>query len=77
MSRDSCQLCPGITHCQPDHVVSQDIGIALTRELGVLCWPPVGFGTVPLIPSGRSGEPVSINPFDDDNGSFFVLVNHE
>ena len=25
----------------------------------------------------RSGEPVSINPFDDDNGSFFVLVNDE
>ena len=25
----------------------------------------------------RSGELVSINPFDDDNGSFFVLVNDE
>jgi Phosphopantetheine attachment site len=25
----------------------------------------------------RSGEPVSINPVDDDNGSFFVLVNDE
>jgi uncharacterized protein YbdZ (MbtH family) len=25
----------------------------------------------------RSGEPVSINPIDDDNGSFFVLVNGE
>src|ERR1700744_6613004 len=25
----------------------------------------------------RSGESVSINPFDDDNGSFFVLVNAE
>jgi uncharacterized protein YbdZ (MbtH family) len=24
-----------------------------------------------------SGEPVSNNPFDDDNGSFFVLVNDE
>ena len=24
-----------------------------------------------------SGELVSINPFDDDNGSFFVLVNDE
>jgi uncharacterized protein YbdZ (MbtH family) len=24
-----------------------------------------------------SGEPVSINPFDDDNGSFLVLVNEE
>jgi uncharacterized protein YbdZ (MbtH family) len=23
------------------------------------------------------GEPVSINPFNDDNGSFFVLVNDE
>jgi uncharacterized protein YbdZ (MbtH family) len=25
----------------------------------------------------RSGELVSVNPFDDDNGSFFVLVNDE
>ena len=25
----------------------------------------------------RYGEPVSNNPFDDDNGSFFVLVNDE
>ncbi len=24
-----------------------------------------------------SGELLSINPFDDDNGSFFVLVNDE
>jgi uncharacterized protein YbdZ (MbtH family) len=24
-----------------------------------------------------SGEPVSINPFDDENGSFLVLVNDE
>jgi uncharacterized protein YbdZ (MbtH family) len=24
-----------------------------------------------------SGAPVSINPFDDDNGSFLVLVNDE
>src|SRR6201993_4068333 len=27
--------------------------------------------------SRRSAEPVSTNPFDDDNGSFFVLVNDE
>jgi uncharacterized protein YbdZ (MbtH family) len=27
--------------------------------------------------TGRSGESVSINPFDDDDGSFFVLVNDE
>jgi hypothetical protein len=40
-------------------------------------WPPVWFGTVPLISSER-GEPLSINPFDDDNGSFLVLVtDHE
>jgi uncharacterized protein YbdZ (MbtH family) len=32
---------------------------------------------VSLISTGRSGELVSINPFDDDNGSFFVLVNDE
>jgi len=25
----------------------------------------------------RPGEPVSINPFDNDNGSFLVLVNDE
>jgi uncharacterized protein YbdZ (MbtH family) len=25
----------------------------------------------------RSGDSVSINPFDDDDGSFFVLVNDE
>ena len=25
----------------------------------------------------RSGEAMSVNPFDDDNGSFFVLVNEE
>jgi uncharacterized protein YbdZ (MbtH family) len=30
-----------------------------------------------LISTRRSGELVSINPFDDDNGSFFVLVNDE
>jgi uncharacterized protein YbdZ (MbtH family) len=24
-----------------------------------------------------SGEPLSINPFDDENGTFFVLVNDE
>jgi uncharacterized protein YbdZ (MbtH family) len=27
--------------------------------------------------SRRSGEVVSINPFDDSDGSFFVLVNDE
>src|SRR5271166_125106 len=32
---------------------------------------------VSLISIRRSGELVSINPFDDDNGSFFVLVNDE
>jgi uncharacterized protein YbdZ (MbtH family) len=30
-----------------------------------------------MMSTRRSGEPVSINPFDDDNGSFFVLVNDE
>jgi uncharacterized protein YbdZ (MbtH family) len=25
----------------------------------------------------QSGEPLSTNPFDHDNGSFFVLVNDE
>jgi hypothetical protein len=30
-----------------------------------------------LVLARRSGEPVSINPFDDDNGSFFVLDNDQ
>ncbi len=25
----------------------------------------------------ESGEPLSTNPFDDENGNFFVLVNDE
>jgi uncharacterized protein YbdZ (MbtH family) len=25
----------------------------------------------------QSGEPLSTNPFDDDNGNFYVLVNDE
>lgn len=39
--------------------------------------PPVGFGTVPLVSTRHFWRTVSINPFDDDNGSFFVLVNDE
>ena len=40
------------------------------------CCPPVWFATFST--STRwLGEPVSINPFDDDNGSFLVLVNDE
>jgi uncharacterized protein YbdZ (MbtH family) len=40
------------------------------------CCSPVWFAT--LSTSTRwLGEPVSINPFDDDNGSFLVLVNDE
>jgi len=30
-----------------------------------------------LVSTRWLGEPVSINPFDDDNGSFLVLVNDE
>jgi uncharacterized protein YbdZ (MbtH family) len=30
-----------------------------------------------LISTIRPGEPMSINPFDDDNGTFLVLVNDE
>jgi len=41
------------------------------------CWPSVWFATAPLVSTRGSGESVSINPFDDDNGSFFVLVNDE
>jgi hypothetical protein len=39
------------------------------------CW--LQYGVEPLISGGRSGEPMSINPFDDANGSFFVLVKDE
>ena len=39
------------------------------------CWPPVWF--LPRMSTRRSGELVSVNPFDDDAGSFFVLVNDE
>lgn len=39
--------------------------------------PPVWFGTVPLVSTRRPWRIVSINPFDDDNGSFYVLVNDE
>jgi uncharacterized protein YbdZ (MbtH family) len=41
------------------------------------CWQPLESGTVSLISTGRSGELVSVNPFDDDSGSFLVLVNDE
>jgi uncharacterized protein YbdZ (MbtH family) len=34
-------------------------------------------GTVSLTSTTRYGELVSINPFDDDNGSFYVLINDE
>jgi uncharacterized protein YbdZ (MbtH family) len=30
-----------------------------------------------LISTRWSGEPMSINPFDDDNGSFLILINDE
>jgi uncharacterized protein YbdZ (MbtH family) len=36
-----------------------------------------GLELVPLMSTRRSGDAVSINPFDDDNGSFVVLVNDE
>ena len=41
------------------------------------CWPPLWFGAVSFTSTTRSGELVSVNPFDDDNGSFFVLINDE
>lgn len=33
--------------------------------------------SISLVPTRRPGVWVSVNPFDDDNGSFFVLVNDE
>ncbi len=40
---------------------------------------PVSFGLLEQLESTqhRYGELVSVNPFDDDSGSFFVLVNDE
>jgi uncharacterized protein YbdZ (MbtH family) len=35
------------------------------------------FGSVSLISTRRSGELLSINPFDDEDGSFLVSVNDE
>ena len=36
-----------------------------------------GLELISLISTRGSGESVSVNPFDDDSGSFFVLVNDE
>src|ERR1700730_16191343 len=43
------------------------------------CGPPVSFGQLEQLESTqrRYEELVSVNPFDDDNGSFVVLVNDE
>jgi len=38
---------------------------------------PVEFGPVVLVSIRQQGDLVSVNPFDDENGSFFVLVNDE
>ena len=46
------------------------LSLATLLASGMVC-------NVSLISIRRSGELVSINPFDDDNGSFFVLVNDE
>ena len=39
--------------------------------------PPLCSGTISVTSTTRYGELVSVNPFDDDNGSFFVLINDE
>ena len=55
--------------------LTEDVGNFL--ETPDPLWPPpVSFGRSEST-LGRSGELVSVNPFDDDNGSFFVLVNDE
>lgn len=44
-----------------------------------MAWVRAGGGApsaVSLV-TRRHGETLSTNPFDDDNGSFYVLVNHE
>src|ERR1700759_853570 len=47
----------------------------LRRKIGPILLPPVCLPK--LMSTRRGGEPMSVNPFDDDNGSFFVLVNNE
>ena len=42
------------------------------------CWPPLPFGTgFTHLDLKVWGNWLSVNPFDDDAGSFFVVVNDE
>lgn len=52
------------------------IGLTANRVTAVT---PRKYGLELVIPmlTKRSGDAVSTNPFDDDNGTFFVLVNDE
>ena len=43
----------------------------------LLLWFGLNSCRVPLVSTRWSGGLLSINPFDDDNGSFFVLINDE
>ncbi len=47
------------------------------KDLDYFCSAQYGLELVTPMSSRRSGDAVSINPFDDDRGSFFVLVNDE
>jgi uncharacterized protein YbdZ (MbtH family) len=59
--------------------VARRILAAAIRKFAEIPADPVRlqWGLVTLISTSGLGEQVSINPFDDDNGSFFVLVNDE
>lgn len=40
-------------------------------------WASTMFGSVSLISTRRFGEPVGINPFDDDNGNLLGFGTNE
>ena len=67
------------SHYRRNPVPSTNYGVTGVTPHCVTGLTPGKYGLelVPLMSTRRSGEAVSINPFDDDNGSFFVLVNDE
>jgi uncharacterized protein YbdZ (MbtH family) len=63
-------------------VVSSDPAVDVCGNLPKPRTDPLGAQYRPAVPCGTistrwSGEPMSTNPFDDENGSFLVLVNDE
>ena len=75
----TAKRCPA--HRSPSCVERHDGSFQeLSRNRGQVYWPPLPFGTgffkLEYLTRGY-GVSVSVNPFDDDGGSFFVLVNDE